>query len=176
MKKFLSIVLIITFLVPLSACVQGDSETQSLDDVTVTSSNTESILNQSKDPQTKNSNSLFDISYEPYSLDTLKFITEKEIYSSSDTVIRYSITNVDDEEHSIAGDDDCFSLHMLVDGEWKRVGTKIEHNWNSLGEILDPNQTEEREIDLEKYFYLPLEKGTYRIAMDSLVSETFEIS
>lgn len=176
MRKFLSIILALTFLMTLCACNQGNDITHSNGERTATSSITDSESNQSKDSQSKNKNELFDINYEPYSLDTLKFVTEKEIYSSDDTVIRYSITNIDDEEHSIAGDDDCFSLHMMVAGEWKRVGTKIEHNWNSLGKILNPNQTEEREINLEKYFYLPLEKGTYRISVDNLVSNTFEIS
>lgn len=124
----------------------------------------------------QSSNKLFDINNELYSSEKLKFITEKESYSSKDTIIRYSITNVDDEDHSIAGDDNCFELHKLVDGEWKRVGTKNEHYWNALGQILKPNQTEEREIDLEKYFHLPLEKGEYRISVEYLVSNTFEIS
>lgn len=122
------------------------------------------------------SNELLDISTEPYSSATLKIVTEKKIYSIQDKVIKYSITNIDDEEHCVAADDDCFSLHMLVDGEWKRVGTKIEQNWNALAKILNPTQTEHREIDLEKYFNLPLEKGTYRLAVEHLVSNAFEIS
>jgi len=123
----------------------------------------------------QNSNKLFDINHNTYSSDTLKFVTEKESYSFNDTVIRYFITNIDDKEHSIAADDNCFSLHKLENGEWKRVGTKIDHAWNSLALILEPNQTEVREIDLVNYFYLPLEKGTYRISVESLISNTFEI-
>jgi len=170
MRKFLSVILVLTFLMMLCACKNGT--TQSNGEGTASISDSE--LNQSKDSQSKNG--LFDINIEPYSSDAIKFVTEKKSYPSDDTVIRYSITNISDEEHGIAADDDCFSLHMLVDGEWKRVGTKIEQNYEALGQILQPDQTEERVIDLEKYFYLPLEKGTYRISVENLVSETFEIS
>lgn len=126
--------------------------------------------------QSQENNELFDITTEPYSSETLQIVTEKETYSREDKVIKYSITNTDDKEHGIAGDSDCFFLHKFVDGEWKRVGTKNEHKWNSLGQILNPNQTEQREINLEKYFNLPLGKGTYRIAVENLVSNIFEIS
>ena len=137
-----------------------------------------SLSDDTYDEEYKNrkTNKLFDITTEPYSLDALKNVTEKEAYSIEDKVIKYSITNTDDKEHSIAGDSDCFSLHMLVEGEWKRLGTKSEHYWNSLAQILNPNQIEQREIDLDEYFNLPLDKGTYRIAVENLVSNTFEIS
>ena len=137
-----------------------------------------SLSDDTYDEEYKNrkTNKLFDITTEPYSLDALKIVTEKEAYSIEDKVIKYSITNTDDKEHSIAGDSDCFSLHMLVEGEWKRLGTKSEHYWNSLAQILNPNQIEQREIDLDEYFNLPLDKGTYRIAVENLVSNTFEIS
>lgn len=136
-----------------------------------------SLSDDTYDEEYKNrkTNKLFDITTGPYSSDTLKIVTEKETYSIEDKVIKYSITNVDDKEHSIAGDSDCFSLHILVDGEWKQVGTKSEHYWNSLAQILNPNQIVQREINLEEYFNLPLDKGTYRIAVENLVSNTFEI-
>lgn len=122
------------------------------------------------------SNKLFDIDNEAKASQNLKLVTEKEEYSETDTVIRYSITNISDSEQCIAGDDDCFSLEKLMDGEWKRVGTKIEHAWNSLGLILPPGKTEEREIKLDNYFYLPLEKGEYRITVEFIASNTFKIS
>ncbi len=121
-------------------------------------------------------NELFDITTEPISSENLKIVTEKETYSIEDKVIKYSITNTSDFEQCIAGDDDCFSLHKLVDGKWKSVGTKKDHYWNDLGLILPSAETEQREIDLDEYFNLPLEKGTYRIAVENLVSNTFEIS
>ena len=103
-------------------------------------------------------------------------MTEKEKYSTEDTVIRYTVTNISDEEAAIAGDDNCFTLHIRKDGEWKSVGTKTEHYWNEIALILEPEQTIEREIKLEDYFYLPLEKGEYQICMESITSNTFEIS
>lgn len=137
-----------------------------------------SLSDDTYDEEYKNrkTNELFDITAEPYSSDTLKIVTEKETYSIEDKVIKYSITNIDDDEHSIAADDDCFSLQKMVDGQWKQVGTKKEHSWNSLGQILNPKQIDQREIDLDEYFNLPLDKGTYRIVVEGLASNTFEIS
>lgn len=120
-------------------------------------------------------NELFDITTEPGISDDIEIKTEKEKYSSDDKVIKYSIKNTSNFERSIAGDDECFSLQMLDVGEWKRVGTKVDHNWNSLGQVLDPMRTEYREIDLEKYFNLPLEKGIYRVVVEGIASNIFEV-
>lgn len=122
-----------------------------------------------------NRNKLFDISYEAVSSENLKFVTEKRKYSTEDTTIRYFITNISNQEQFIAGDSSCFSLEKLENGEWKRVGTKTEHAWNSLGLVLMPNQTEEREIKLNDYFHLPLERGKYRISVERIASNTFEV-
>ena len=122
------------------------------------------------------SNELANINRETTSSKSLEFVTEKEKYSADDTVIRYSVTNISDEEIAIAGDDYCFELHIKKDGEWKRVETKTEHFWNELALILNPEQTVNREIPLEDYYNFPLEKGEYRICMESFVSDTFEIS
>lgn len=130
----------------------------------------------SDDSYAKETNRLVDLTTEFDSSENVKIVTEKETYSVNDTVIGYSITNISDVEQYIAGDDTCFCLHKLVDGKWKRVETKGEHCWNSLGLIMNPNQTEKREIQLDQYFYLPLENGEYRIAVESLISNTFEIS
>ncbi|MBQ4119408.1 MAG: membrane lipoprotein lipid attachment site-containing protein [Clostridia bacterium] len=125
----------------------------------------------------QNKNPLFDIEEDYYHSSTdLNITTEKENYSSNDTVIHYTITNVSDQENAIAGDSHCFTLQKLVDGKWQRVGTKEEHAWNSIALILPPNESSTRQIELEKYFHLPLEKGTYRIAVEHLLSNTFEIS
>ena len=106
---------------------------------------------------------------------TLKIVT-KESFEQDCTVIDYYISNVGFKEHSIAGDDNCFELHKLVDGEWKRVGTKNDHEWTLVALILEPHQTEERQIKLEDYFHLPLESGEYRIAVGTYLSNTFTIS
>ena len=106
---------------------------------------------------------------------TLKIVT-KESFDGDCKVIDYYITNIGFEEHSISGDENCFVLHKLVDGEWKRVGTKNNHEWTLAALILEPHQTEERQIKLEDYFYLPLESGEYRIAVGEYLSNTFKIS
>ncbi len=123
-----------------------------------------------------NKNKLYDITHEVYTPDTIKFVTEKEKYSIDDTVIRYSITNVSDDEVWINSDSYCYELHKLVDGEWKLVGVKKDHFWHEVTQLIPSGETETREIKLEDYFYLPLEKGEYRIAVEGLVSNTFEIS
>ena len=122
-------------------------------------------------------NKLFEINHEHYySSKNLEFVTEKEGYSSSDTVIRYYITNTGEEENAIAADSECFELHRLVDGEWMEIGAKIDHAWTEAALILEPGKTVTREIDLEKYFYLPLEAGEYRISVGYLLSESFTVS
>ncbi len=121
-------------------------------------------------------NKLYDINRETYTSDTIKIVTEKEAYSVDDTVIRYSITNISNEESGINSDSNCFELHKLVDGKWKLVGEKADHYWTDLALILEPNDTVIREIKLDDYFYLPLEKGEYRIAVEGLVSNIFKIS
>ena len=120
-------------------------------------------------------NKLFDIDYKVYTYDSIRFATEKEVYSKDDTVIEYSIKNISEEEASINSDSNCFSLHILVDSQWKEVGKKIDSEWTELALILEPGQTEEREINLEEYYHLPLQEGTYRICMEGELSETFEI-
>ncbi len=121
-------------------------------------------------------NKLYDINREPYTNDLLKFVTEKEKYSVDDIVIRYSVTNTGNEESGINSDDACFELHKLVDSKWKCVGTKVDHYWTDAALILMPNQVETREINLDEYYNLPLEKGVYRIVIEGLASNTFEIS
>ena len=120
-------------------------------------------------------NKLFDIQRDISALDTVKCVTDKEKYTSDDTIIRYTITNISDEYAFINSDDECFELHKLVDDKWKYVGTKEDHEWTDMALYLPPNETETREINLKNYFHLPLEKGIYRIVVENIVSNTFEI-
>ena len=160
MKKSIALMLAFIFVLGLAGCNQQETHNQT----------------KNEDRYSQNRNELFDINNELYTSENFKFVVEKDSYSLNDAIIRYSITNIDVVEHSIAGDDNCFSLLMMVDGEWKRVGTKIEHAWNELALILPPGETEEREIKLDDYFHLPLEKGKYRISVEHIVSNTFEVS
>lgn len=120
-------------------------------------------------------NKYFKLKGEFQTSETLKIVT-KESFEEDCTVIDYYISNIGFEEHSISGDENCFVLHKLVDGEWKRVGTKNNHEWTLDALILEPHQTEERQIKLEDYFHLPLESGKYRIAVGEYLSNTFKIS
>ncbi len=129
-----------------------------------------------KYPAPEKINKLFDINKEHYyKSGNLKFSFEKERLAADEKVIRYCITNIGEKENAIAGDSECFELQKLVDGEWKAVGTKIDHYWTEPALILPPDAVEEREIDLEKYFFLPLDKGEYRISVEYLVSHSFEV-
>lgn len=121
-------------------------------------------------------NKLYDINREMHTYEGVKCITEKEKYSSEDTVIRYTMTNITKEDAWINSDDNCWELNKLVDGKWKRVGEKTDRLWTDMAQLLPPNETEMREINLDEYFYLPLEKGEYRIVIENIVSNTFEIS
>lgn len=120
-------------------------------------------------------NKYFKLKGEFQTSETLKIVT-KESFEEDCTVIDYYISNIGFEEHSISGDENCFVLHKLVDGEWKRVGTKNNHEWTLDALILEPHQTEERQIKLEDYFHLPLESGKYRIAVGEYLSNTFTVS
>lgn len=121
-------------------------------------------------------NKLYDIEREMHVNEDVKCVTEKEIYSADDTVIRYTMTNITNKDVWINSDDSCFELQKLVNGKWKWVSPKFEHVWNDAALLLPVNQTETREIELQVYFYLPLEKGEYRIVVEKIVSNTFEIS
>ena len=121
-------------------------------------------------------NKLYDIQHQISNYTDVKCITDKEKYSKDDTVIRYTLTNVTNGDTWINSDHACFCLQKQVDGEWKEVGTKIDHYWTELAQLLPPGENETREINLEEYFYLPLEEGTYRIEVEGILSNTFEIS
>lgn len=86
------------------------------------------------------------------------------------------MTNISDDEAWINSDDNCWELNKLVDGKWKRVGEKIDRLWTDLAQLLPSKESEIRKINLDEYFYLPLEKGEYRIVVENIVSNTFEIS
>lgn len=121
-------------------------------------------------------NKLYDIQHQISNYTDVKCVIEKEEYSQDVTVIRYTLTNVTDGEAWINSDHACFELQKQVDGVWKSVGTKEDHMWTEMAQLLPSGESETREINLEDYFYLPLEKGTYRIEVEGILSNTFEIS
>ena len=121
-------------------------------------------------------NKLYDIQHQISNYTDVKCVIEKEEYSQDVTVICYTLTNVTDGEAWINSDHACFELQKQVDGVWKWVGTKEDHMWTEMAQLLPSGESETREINLEDYFYLPLEEGTYRIEVEGILSNTFEIS
>lgn len=121
-------------------------------------------------------NKLYDIQHQIPNYNDIKCATEKETYSKDVTVIRYTLTNVTEGEAWINPDKACFDLQKQVDGVWKSVGTKVDHYWTEMAMLLPPGESETREINLEGYFYLPLDEGTYRIEIEGILSNNFEIS
>lgn len=124
----------------------------------------------------RNKNKLYDIQHQISNYTDVKCVTEKQEYSADNTVIRYTLTNITDGEAWINSDRNCWELHKLVDGEWKSVGEKVDRHWTELAQLLPAGESETREINLQDYFYLPLEKGEYRIEVEGILSNTFKIS
>ena len=104
--------------------------------------------------------------------------TEKNIYSVDDTVIKYFIHNPTLEEQPYIYD--YTYLQKFDDGEWKILAFKDEEKYfYDLGGSISAGATLERNMKLEEEFYLPLDKGLYRIAKDDgfsvMISNEFEI-
>ncbi len=107
-------------------------------------------------------------------------VTEKEVYSTEDTVINYTLYVTEDytDETVPMGVNAIKALHKLIDGKWyvvplgdNKVIESIYMLWNA-----PPGAIDYREIDLSKYFQLPLPAGEYRILTeDNIVSNTFTI-
>ncbi len=123
----------------------------------------------------KEENKLYRLKGEYETSKDLQVIAHRE-YSLEDTELNYYITYLGDEEGAVADDHNCFELHKLVDGKWKRVGTKVNQEWNDMALVMEPHQVDERKIELDDYFYLPLEAGEYRIAVGTYLSNVFTIS
>ena len=121
-------------------------------------------------------NPIYDFDGEINAYSEIKIVTEKEKYTADDTIIRYTITNTGAFDAWINSDHGCFTLHKKVDGVWKCVGTKVDQFWTDLALGLPAEESETREINLDKYFYLPLESGEYRIVVEDIASNTFEVS
>ena len=104
-------------------------------------------------------NKLYDIERDITPAENIVCVTEKEKYSTDDTVIRYSITNVGDEDGAVNGDVNCFELHKLVDNEWKRVGTMKEHYWTELALIYRQSKPKHVKLILTSIFICRLKKA-----------------
>lgn len=107
--------------------------------------------------------------------------TEKNVYSTEDTVIKYIISNPTSEERTYG---EHVYLHKLQDGKWYEVAFKEEDDviivFNDIAYFLPSHQEASRELNLAFYYNLPLEKGEYRIILgkwgvSATVSNTFTI-
>ncbi|MFR8003557.1 MAG: immunoglobulin-like domain-containing protein [Hydrogeniiclostridium sp.] len=103
--------------------------------------------------------------------------TEYPEYPSDTKEIRLYISNQSDGEIGYEGY--AFSLQKKVDGNWQDVAFKTDKNgqgpnFPAVAVVLDPKKTNEIVIELDTYFELPLEAGTYRIQKGEVAAE-FEI-
>lgn len=128
----------------------------------------------------KEKNKLVEIekNYEELQTLELTMTTEKTVYSTEDTVIKYFTHNPTQEEQ--LGIFEPIFLQKFDDGEWKIVANKDEEKIiHEVGFSLLPGATHEEKMELDEEFYMPLEKGLYRIVkVDTysiIMSNEFEI-
>lgn len=100
------------------------------------------------------------------------FKTDFQRYPSDVKKITYTQTNISDEEVFVG--DEVFLL-MLKDGEWQHVKGKKEYESLLISVVIPPGDSASGSLNIEEYFYLPLEAGTYRIHDLCFYSEPFEI-
>ncbi|MDO4608006.1 MAG: hypothetical protein Q4B40_02300 [Clostridia bacterium] len=105
----------------------------------------------------------------------ITFITEKTEYSTDVKEISYTITNISTGEECISGDQH-FELHYKTENGWKMVCHNKDVTFNALARVLQPNESVTQTINLEEYFYLPLQSGEYRITDSYSLSNVFKIS
>lgn len=121
-----------------------------------------------------NENKVFESDIELIENSDLEIVTQSSEYSKDTKKVVYTITNKADKESSCSAEG--FSLQKLEDGVWMTVGFKKTIGFNALAQVLALGEKTQREIDLNEYFHLPLEKGEYRIIVDYTASNTFLIN
>lgn len=102
------------------------------------------------------------------------FKTEHTEYRNDVKTISYLIINTCDEE--IVFTTEAFELQYKTDDGWKIVAFKEDVAFYELSTVLKPNETSKEEIQLEKYYNLPLSSGEYRIIKDSYTSNVFKVN
>lgn len=102
------------------------------------------------------------------------FETEHSEYSNDLKTISYLITNTCDRE--IVFTTEAFDLQYKTDDGWKVVAFKEDMAFYELSTVLKPNESSKEEIQLDKYYNLPLLSGEYRIIKDSYASNIFKIN
>ncbi len=96
--------------------------------------------------------------------------TELAEYSRKTTKISVIITN-NNENDLYFYSPVIFSLERKSGKEWKKVKFKSDNSFILFSGVLLPNESTTCDIELSKYFRLPLRKGLYRIIKDELSAE-----
>ncbi len=105
----------------------------------------------------------------------ITFVTEKTEYSTDVKEITYTITNISTGEQCISGDRH-FELHYKTESGWKIVCYNKDVMFKDIARVLQPNESVTQTINLEEYFYLPLQSGEYRITDSYSLSNVFTVS
>ena len=149
--------MILTIIIILLAFV-GCSEKQ---DKKVVSSKTDTVKNE-----------LAPLDWTTDEVSELYITTEKTVYTTKDTIIKYNVINPTNTQKTFPMD--YKYLHKLQDGEWQEVLFKDvdgKHAFKAIAAIVKPGDEILHKFDLEDRFNLPLEKGKYRIVIYSVGSE-----
>ena len=101
------------------------------------------------------------------------FATEFEQYSGDIKTINYYVTNVSYETIAVGSG----GVYLLIykDNKWQFVDGKKEISIQFVGAILEPGDTITGTLNVEEYFYLPLESGTYCLYDFEYISKPFQI-
>lgn len=119
-------------------------------------------------------NALLDLEENIAQPQNFSFETERSEYSNDVKTISYLITNTCDEE--IVFTTEAFELQYKTDDGWKIVAFKEDMAFYELSTVLKPNESSKEEIQLDKYYNLPLSLGEYRIIKDSYTSNVFKVN
>ncbi len=91
----------------------------------------------------------------------LEVKTEFEAYGRSTKQIKYTVTNVSEDEQHIGLYE---YLAKKVDGHWKLV-EPISGEWQDLGYIFAAGESHTYTFDLDDYYKLPLAAGEYKLVL-----------
>lgn len=112
-------------------------------------------------------------SYNEDMVNDVLFKTTKKVYSTSDSIIEYTIQNNGNNEVSFSPY--SYTLEKKESDKWTKVPFDKEYEFLLLERVLEPGEVAVHTIDLRNEFNLPLEKGVYRITKEKFKSESFEI-
>ncbi len=121
-----------------------------------------------------NENALLDLERDIAQPQNFSFETERTEYGNDVKAISYLITDTSNEEVTFATE--AFELQYKTDDGWKIVAFKKDTEFNELATVLKPGESAKGEIQLEKYYNLPLSSGEYRIVKELYASNVFKVN